>query len=210
MKNLYILGADSFGRELFHWLKFNSQLNEQYCFKGFLDDRENILDSYGDRYLLAGNPYSYNFAEDDYCLIGVVDPPYKEKLQKFLKNKVKILSFIPSNAMISSSAKIGKGCVISPWVSISNDTIIEDFCTIVVGAKIAHNCSIGKYSSIMTDVKIGGGVSIEDKVYIGMNATVINNINLGFSTRVGAGSVVINSQKPGITVFGNPAKQIKS
>jgi len=62
----------------------------------------------------------------------------------------------------------------------------------------------------MTDVKLGGGVTIEDGVYIGMNATIINNLNIGSSTRIGAGSVVLQSQKPNITVFGNPARRIKS
>ena len=56
MKNLYILGADSFGRELFNFLKLNPQYNEKYYFKGFLDDRKNILDNYGEEYFLAGDP----------------------------------------------------------------------------------------------------------------------------------------------------------
>ena len=210
MKNLFILGADSFARELFNWVKLNPQYNEKYYFKGFLDDRKNILDNYGEEYFLAGDPYTYNFDRDDYCLMGVVDPFSKEKLQLFLKNKVQILTFIPSNAMISHSAKIGEGCVICPWVSISNDTTIDDFCTIVIGSKIAHDCYIGKYSSIMTDVKIGGRTIIEEKVYIGMNATIINDLKIGSLVKIGAGSVVINKQKPGITVFGNPARQIKS
>ena len=99
--------------------------------------------------------------------------------------------------------------MISPWVSISNDTIIGDFSTIVVGAKIAHDCTVGNFSSIMTDVKLGGELQLR-MVYIGMNATIINNLNIGHSTKIGAGSVVIHSQKPKITVFGNPARQIKS
>ena len=210
MKNLYIIGADSFGRELFNWIKFNSTYLDQYNFNGFLDNRSTLLDRYSDSYILAGDPYSYNFNKNDYCLMGVVDPNYKKKIYNFLKNKVEIITFISSDTIISPSAKIGKGSVISPWVSISNDTIIGDFSTIVVGAKIAHDCTVGNFSSIMTDVKLGGGVTIEDGVYIGMNATIINNLNIGSSTRIGAGSVVLQSQKPNITVFGNPARRIKS
>ncbi len=210
MKNLYIIGADSFGRELFNWLRFNSTYLDEYHFNGFLDNRSTILDHYGDSYYLAGDPYTYIFDENDYCLMGVVDPSYKEKIYNFLKNKVEIITFISTDTIISPSSKIGKGSVISPWVSISNDTIIGDFSTIVVGAKIAHDCTVGNFSSIMTDVKLGGGVTIEDGVYIGMNATIINNLNIGYSTKIGAGSVVLQNQKPKITVFGNPARQIKS
>ena len=39
-----------------------------------------------------------------------------------------------------------------------------------------------------------------------MNAIIINNLNIGYSTKIGAGSVVLHSQKPKITVFGNPEK----
>ena len=63
--------------------------------------------------------------------------------------------------------------MISPWVSISNDTIIGDCSTIVVGAKVTHDCTVGNFSSIMTDVKLGGGVTIENGVYIGMNAIIL-------------------------------------
>ena len=34
-----------------------------------------------------------------------------------------------------------------------------------------------------------------------MNVTIINDLKIGSLVKIGAGSVVINKQKPGITVF---------
>ena len=210
MKKIYIIGAGPFGRELLGWLKKDSYYKKQFLFKGFLDNRKSLLNDRGRDYNIIGNPFDFSFSKDDFCLIGVADPQYKSKLIKKLNSNISIISFISSNAIISDTAKIGVGSVIAPWVSISNDTNIGNYVTVLIGAKIGHDCDIQHFSSIMADVKLAARVNIHKKVYIGLGATIINDVGIGQSSIVGAGSVVLKSQKNDITVFGNPAKQIKS
>ena len=210
MKRIYIIGAGPFGRELLGWFKKDSNYNKQFSFKGFLDNRENLLNDYDTDYNIVGNPFEFSFSKDDFCMIGVADPLYKNELIKKLNNNISIISFISSNALISDTAKIGIGSVIAPWVSISNDTNIGNYVTVLIGAKIGHDCDVQHFSSLMADVKLAARVNINEKVYIGLGATIINDVSVGKSSIIGAGSVVLKSQKDHVTVFGNPAKQIKS
>ena len=80
----------------------------------------------------------------------------------------------------------------------------------MIGAKIGHDCDVQHFSSLMADVKLAARVNINKKVYVGLGATIINDVSIGKSSIIGAGSVVLRSQKDQITVFGNPAKKIKT
>ena len=40
---------------------------------------ENYLDHFGDSYYLAGDPYTYIFDENDYCLMGLLILVIKKK-----------------------------------------------------------------------------------------------------------------------------------
>ena len=129
---------------------------------------------------------------------------------KKINGNSSIISFISSRAIISHTAKIGVGSVIAPWVSISNNTNIGKYVTVLIGAKIGHDCDVQHFSSLMADVKLAARVNINKKVYIGLGATIINDVSIGKSSIIGAGSVVLRSQKDQVTVFGNPAKKIKT
>ena len=49
---------------------------------------------------------------------------------------------------------------------------------------------------------------IEDDVSIGANATILPGVRLGRGCVVGAGAVVTKDVPPGMTVIGNPAKEL--
>jgi acetyltransferase-like isoleucine patch superfamily enzyme len=51
-------------------------------------------------------------------------------------------------------------------------------------------------------------VLIKKGAHLHSSATVINKIVIGARARVGAGSVVIRDVDEGVTVVGNPARQI--
>ena len=79
----------------------------------------------------CGGPFNFPFSKDDFCIIGLADPLYKSELIKQINGNSSIISFISSRAIISHTAKIGVGSVI-PWVSISNDTNIGKYVTVLI------------------------------------------------------------------------------
>lgn len=87
------------------------------------------------------------------------------KLRKEISSKItNKINIIHPSAIISTSAKLGCGCVIEAGSIISANTIIEDGCFICAGAVINHNSIIRKYSQIDCNAVIKGEVLEQTKV----------------------------------------------
>lgn len=84
------------------------------------------------------------------------------------------------------------------------------------GIIIAGNVSLGRNVTVFQGVTIGskrdgrraGSPVIEDDVCIFPNAVVIGQITIGVGAIIGPGSVVVDDVPPGVTVVGNPARQL--
>jgi len=84
------------------------------------------------------------------------------------------------------------------------------------GIIISGDVILGKNVTVFQGVTIGskrygrraGSPVIEDDVCIFPNAVVIGQITIGAGAIIGPGAVVVNDVPPGVTVVGNPARQI--
>lgn len=126
-------------------------------------------------------------------------------------------------AVILKGAKIGKGCNICAQTFIENDVVIGDNVTVKCGVqlwdglRIGNNVFIGSNSTftndkcpckLRKDKWVPLQTIIEDDVTIGANATILPGLKLGKGCFIGAGAVVTRDVKPGVTVVGNPAKEM--
>ena len=117
---------------------------------------------------------------------------------------------------------IGKDCNVGALVEIRADVIIGDECKIQAftfipgGVRIGDRVFIGPRVTFTNDKHpkaVGGWIPletwVEDDVNIGAGAVILPGITLGKGCTVGAGAVVTKDVSPGITVVGNPAKEMK-
>lgn len=94
--------------------------------------------------------------------------------------------------------------LVGPGLSIYHGfgLVVNDHCDIGARVKLRNGVTIGNRED-------GGPVpSIGDDVEIGAGAIILGGITLGDRCRVGAGSVVLRSVGPDVTVVGNPAKPL--
>jgi bifunctional UDP-N-acetylglucosamine pyrophosphorylase / glucosamine-1-phosphate N-acetyltransferase len=89
----------------------------------------------------------------------------------------------PSHAYISSSAKIGRDCLIHPDVVIEGETTIGEGCVIRAGTRIS-NSNIGndvtiKDHCVIVDSQIGSQTSIGPFAHLRMNAVVEDKAAVG-------------------------------
>lgn len=89
----------------------------------------------------------------------------------------------PSNAYVSSSAKIERDCVIHPGVMIEGDTVIGEGCVIRAGTRIT-NSVIGndvtiKDHCVIVDSRIESKASVGPFAHLRMNATVAEQASVG-------------------------------
>lgn len=113
---------------------------------------------------------------------------------------------------------IGK-VIINDNVEISHNCCIDRgtlFNTIIYkGVKIgnlvhiAHNVIVGENTMVAPKASIGGSVKIGKRCFIGAGVTIRDGVIIGDKAFIGMGSVVTKNIKPGITVYGNPAREIK-
>jgi serine O-acetyltransferase len=109
----------------------------------------------------------------------------------FLKeHRIGTSCIIHANSLIGYKAWLGDGVIVNTGSQIDHHTVLEDGISIDPGCVIA------------------GNVLIKKGAHLHSSATVINKIVIGARARVGAGSVVIRDVDEGVTVVGNPARQI--
>jgi len=53
-------------------------------------------------------------------------------------------------------------------------------------------------------------VVIEDDAWVGIGAIILKGVTIGAGARIGAGAVVTRDVPPGVTVIGNPARDVES
>ena len=84
MKNVIIVGAGGFGREVFHWLQdwiaFDENRRRAFQIKGFLglDDKE--LDDFDLPVGILGYEETYSFEKNDLFVMAVGQPILKRKI----------------------------------------------------------------------------------------------------------------------------------
>jgi sugar O-acyltransferase (sialic acid O-acetyltransferase NeuD family) len=118
---------------------------------------------------------------------------------------VKLLNAIHPSAVISPTATIGEGNVVSAGAFINTLAQIGDNCIINTGAIVEHEVTVGNHVHLAPGVIVAGRVSIGDLTFIGAGSVVREYLTLGERVVVGAGSVVLSELASGVMAAGAPA-----
>lgn len=209
MKNLIIIGARGFGREVYGLAMDIIEAGKaDFVVKGFLDDKSDALDGLEGYSPILDSVENYEIQLEDVFTCALGDPKWRKVYtEKILAKGGKFVTLISPQAIIRSNAHIGDGCIITNFSNISVDTQIGDHSAIL-SSNIAHDAKVGKYSVLSGKVNANGFVEIGEEAYLGCGVCVAPHKKIGDGAYVGIGSVVIKNVKAGTKVFGNPAKKI--
>lgn len=208
MKDLLIVGAGGFGREVLQWIKDINKINPTWRVLGFLDDDVDALNGIECDYGVVDTISHYQPNEDVSLVMAVANPNTKEKIVKLLKNRgAHFVSIIHPTATLSEFATIGEGLVMYPYSIISVNTTVGDFVTFL-SSGMGHDAIIGDFSTISSFCDITGGVTIGKKVFLGSHVTIVPKRKIGDEAYIAAGSVVMTNIRAGQHVMGNPAMKM--
>lgn len=120
-----------------------------------------------------------------------------------------LVNAISPRAVVSPSARLGRGVAVMAGALINADSTIGDLAIINTGASIDHDGVIGAGAHVAPQSALAGNVEVGAQAFLGVGCKVIPNIRIGAGATLGAGSVVIADVADGATAVGVPAKQIK-
>lgn len=105
------------------------------------------------------------------------------------------------------------GVDIHPAVSIGYGFMIDHATGVVIGetSSIGNNCTIYHNVTLGGTGKISSDrhPKIESNIIIGCGSILLGNIKIGSGTKIGAGSIVVESSEPNSVIIGNKSKIIK-
>ncbi|MEB3206541.1 MAG: NeuD/PglB/VioB family sugar acetyltransferase [Vampirovibrionales bacterium] len=206
LKNLYIVSAGGFAREVFWLANYAASLDGRYRVAGFLDDRPHLLDGLNYPVPIVSSVEDFEPGERDFFILPIASYQAKRHYRDLLlKKNADIGNMFHPHVAMTPHTKFGRGVIIAHNVSIACETVIGDLVCINSNVAIGHDVRIDEGCHINSFVFIGGGSHIEAGVTIHPHAVVLPNSHVKAGSTVGAGSVVLKTVKENQTVFGVPA-----
>ena len=206
---IVILGASYFAREVYSVVQDCIDNGALWNFKGFLDDRPNILDDFPHSGDMLGSVEHYIPEKNDLIIPALGNPLIREKYVLLAKsNGCQFGTVIHPSAQIGKNVKIGTGCVIMQNVVMTAGLTVGDFVNVGVQTILSHGNRIGSFSQFANLCSITGEVTIGRSVECGCGVTVIPHVTVGDYAQLCSGSVVLKDVKPYEKVIGNPARAI--
>lgn len=210
MKNLIILGAGGFGREVFNWAKQSPNFQKEFIIKGFLDDNSTALNDFDYPVKVLDSIAKYQIEQDDVFICAIGSPKVKKELCTFVESKGgRFINIIHSSAIIGDNVKMGTGVIVCPGVKITCDVVIGDHVAINVNSCVGHDAVINSYCQISCFCDLNGFSVIGSEVFLGGRSSVLPGVKVAERVTVGAAALVTRSvTEEGITVIGAPAKKL--
>jgi len=120
-----------------------------------------------------------------------------------------LVNAISPHAVISSSARIGKGVAIMAGAVVNAESVIDDLAIVNTGATIDHDCHIGVAVHVAPQCGLAGNVIVGRGTFLGIGCNVIPGVRIGAGVTVGAGAVVVKPLADGTLAVGMPATPVE-
>ena len=210
MKDLYIIGAGGFGREVAWLVERINAVEPTWNLKGFIDDNETLWGATEDEYpVLGGSSYLLQ-TKNAYAVCAVGSAATRKRVvEKIETGNIKFATLIDPSVLYSKRVKIGDGTVICAGTILTVDIEIGRHVIINLDCTLGHDVQIGDFVTMYPSVNVSGNTVLGECVELGTGMQIIQGKKITPQAIVGAGSVVVRDIEESGTYVGCPAKKIK-
>ena len=206
--NLGIYCAGRLGKELYD---IAIRINEiRHCWEDvfFLDDEFEEDVFYGASvYRLE---YFYDKLDTIEIIIANGTPVFRRDIRlKLEEHGFKLCNLIDPTAIVSPTARLGRGIIITPFSTVSSDVVLKDNVLVQSYVRIGHDIVVNEDSVLSSNVGIGGKTVVGSQTYIGMGAVVRDELCIGSNSVISMGAIVHTDVEDGVIVVGLPARVSK-
>lgn len=201
---IIIIGAGGHAAELADYIKHiqSTDKDPSLEIEGFIDDNSEAHKHYGYSEPYLGGIKEHIVRKDVKYLMGIANLSYRMPIILRFKEEGAIFTgLVHPTALVSPSAEIGEGTVISHNASVGPKAKIGMFNMLNSRCTIGHDTSLGNYNFVSPQVALGGNTKIGNNNLIGTNACTIPGIIIGSNNRIAAGMTVYKNVEDGETVF---------
>lgn len=208
MKDLIIIGAGGFAREIAWLVEEINEVENKWNLLGFYDEN-NTSNSELNGYKILTKDEFYS-KKGVYIVICIGDSETRKKVVKRYTKDYKFAILIHPSVSFSSTNRIGEGSIICKGSIITVNVVIGKHVIINLDSTIGHDAILSDYCTVLPSVNISGNVKLGECTNVGTGSAIIQNLNICKNTIIGAGSVVIKDLPEYIVAVGVPAKIIKN
>lgn len=211
LKELYIIGAGGFGREVAWLVERINEYKPTWNLKGFIDDNKELREKTVGSYPVVGkikDLLTINTETWVVCAVGSAKMR-KEIIQSLDSNPfLRYATLIDPSVICSNRIVIGDGSIICAGTILTVDITIGKHVIINLDCTLGHDAIVSDFSTIYPGVNVSGGVSLGKCVELGTGSRIIQGLNINDNVIIGAGAVVVRNIQEEGTYVGVPVRRI--
>lgn len=211
MKDLVIIGAGDFGREIANVVERINCIENEWNLMGFIDDNAELQEKMIDGYKVIGDSDWLNTIQNEIyaiCSLGVAGTR-KKVVSKFTNSNIKWATLIDPDARLYKDSAVGEGSIICGGSILAINTKVQNHVIVNLNCTLGHDDIISDFCVVNPGVNVSGKVLVNECVDLGTGVKVIQGLTVGKNTTIGAGAVVIKDLPENCTAVGAPAKPMK-
>ena len=212
MKELIIVGASGFGREVAWLVERINKVSPTWDLLGFIDDNDQLQNTCINGYKVLGKTDDVAEFPDVYYVCAVGASKTREKIIGRLVDinpDIRFATLIDPSVERSELIEIGAGTVICAHTIMTVNITIGDHVIINLDCTIGHDAVLEDYVTLYPSVNVSGATHIGRGTELGTGMQIIQGKTIGEYSIVGAGAVVVKDIPDKCTAVGSPAKAIK-
>ena len=212
MKDLIIIGASGFGREVAWLLERINKVSPTWNLLGFIDDNPEIQNKEINGYRVLGTINDINKYPNVYFVCAVGSSKIREKIvskMKMINPDVLFGTVIDPTVERSDYVSMGEGTIICAHTIITTNISIGNHVIINLDCTIGHDAVLEDFVTLYPSVNVSGMTNICHGVELGTGMQIIQGKTVGEYSIVGAGAVVVRDIPSNCTAVGSPAKPIQ-
>ncbi|MBX9889392.1 MAG: acetyltransferase [Flavobacteriaceae bacterium] len=204
MKNIIIIGCGSHASEIVEYIEYiNKQPDlEMLNIVGLLDENTINYHHYNYQYQYLGEITAHDINPQVYYIMGIGNLCIRTKVfEEFKAKEARFTGIVHPTALVSASAKIGEGTIISHNVSVGPKAIVGKFNVINSRCTIGHDVTIGNNNFLSPQVVLGGYAKMGNSNFLGTNSCLLPQIEIENNNTIMAGMTITSKVNNDETVF---------
>lgn len=208
-----LVGAGGFAREVMPLIQ-HSHIKELYEEIFFVESNPKATEVNGIR-VLSENAFLKLEKEKSFNVAIGDSKTRNEICERLINCGAELVSIHADNSTFYNNNDIGIGSIFCANTTVTSNVKVGKGFHANIYSYVAHDCVIGDYVTFAPRVHCNGNVHIHDHAYVGTGAiirqgTLDKPLTIGQGAIIGMGAVVTKSVPAGVTVIGNPARDINS